>query len=73
MTKYYELRPNFDLTQLDFRKENELVQSFLPILNLLEITGLIKIILEFNEEQHTWDIIENYWLNLFKSEDNDKY
>lgn len=69
MNKYYELRPNFDLTQLDFRKENELVQSFLPILNLLEITGLIKIILEFNEEQHTWDIIENYWLNLFKSED----
>lgn len=68
MFKYYELKPNFDLTQLDARKENELVQSFLPILNLLEITGLIKIILEFNEEQNTWDSIENYWLNLFKSE-----
>ncbi len=69
IVKYYELKPNFDLSQLDIRKENELKRSFLPILNLLEITGLIKIILEFNEEKDTWNYIENYWLKLLKNED----
>lgn len=68
MFKYYDLRPNFNAEHLNWRKEGELVQSFLPILNLLEITGLIKIILEFNEEQEIWNDIENYWIKLLKDE-----
>lgn len=68
--KFYNLRPTFNVEQLDFRKQNQLVQSFLPILNLIEITGLIKIILEFNEDHYTWSFIEQYWLNLLKSKEN---
>ncbi len=68
MFKYYDLKPNFDVEKLDFRKENELVRSFLPILNLLEITGLIKIILEFNEKNEVWNLIEESWVKLLKSE-----
>ena len=70
MFKFYDLKPTFNTEQLDFRKQNQLVQSFLPILNLIEITGLIKIILEFNEEQNTWDNIEKYWLDLLKREES---
>lgn len=70
MFKYYDLRPDFNAEHLNWRKEGELVQSFLPILNLLEITGLIKIILEFNEEQDIWNNIENYWIKLLKDEKN---
>lgn len=68
--KYYDMKPSIDTEEgsLDFRKENELVFSFIPIMNLFEITGLIKIILEFYNETETWEIVENYWLNLFRDE-----
>lgn len=71
MFKYYELKPDFNATieEFDFRKENELVNSFLPILNLIEITGLIKIILEFNNKEETWKLIESYWLNILNNDD----
>ncbi|MCG3658322.1 hypothetical protein [Aliarcobacter butzleri] len=69
MFKFYDLKPTFNAQQLDSRKQNQLVQSFLPILNLIEITGLIKIILDFNKDQDTWDFIEKYWLDLLKNKD----
>lgn len=71
MTKYYDLRPNFNINidKLDIRKENEFILSFLPIMNLIELTGLINIILEFHEETRTWEQIENYWLTLLNNEE----
>ena len=69
MFKFYYLKPTVNAEQLDYRKQNQLIQSFLPILNLIEITGLIRIILDFNKDQDTWDFIEKYWLDLLKNKD----
>lgn len=63
--KYEDLKPNFtEINELDFRKENEFIVAFHPIINLMEITGLIKVILEFYGEQETWNEIESLWLSL---------
>jgi hypothetical protein len=71
MFKYYDLKPDFNVNvdEFDFRKKNEFINSFLPILNLIEITGLIKIILEFNNKKETWELIESYWLKILNNDD----
>lgn len=70
LIKYENLKPTFDkeLDKLDRRKRNEFIISFHPILNLMEITGLIKIMLEANNDIYTWGFIENLWVKLL----NDK-
>ncbi|QHG90383.1 hypothetical protein CVO_00390 [Sulfurimonas sp. CVO] len=68
LIKYEELRPEFNnINEFDWRKENEFIVSFHPIMNLIEITGLIKTVLEFNYEQETWIFIEKLWLDLFNN------
>ena len=71
LIKYYNSRPDFDIKidNIDIKKENEFILSFLPVMNLLEITGLIKVILEFHEETQTWEQIENYWLTLLNNDE----
>lgn len=77
LIKYEDLRPEFNnVNEFDWRKENEFIVSFHPIMNLLAITGFIKVILEFNDEQETWNFIEKLWLDLFNeptSAVNDKF
>lgn len=70
LIKYENLKPTFDkeFDKLDRRKRNEFIISFHPILNLMEITGLIKIMLEANNDIDTWGFIENLWVKLL----NDK-
>lgn len=68
LLKYEELKPKLNnVDELDWRKENEFIVSFHPIMNLIEITGLIKTVLEFNDEQETWVFIEKLWLDLFNN------
>lgn len=66
LLKYETLKPTFDkdIDKFDRRKRNEFIVSFHPLLNLIEITGLIKIMLEVNEDVDTWNFIETLWINL---------
>ena len=70
--KYDSLRPTFDpeIENLDERKKYEFRVSFHPIINLIEVTGLIKVLLEYYNEVDTWKKIENMWLSLFNKESN---
>ena len=66
LMKYEDLKPDFNnVDEFDRRKENEFIVSFHPIMNLLAVTGFIKVVLEFNDEQETWNFIEKLWLDLF--------
>lgn len=69
-TKYEDLKPKFDesIDKLDYRKRNEFIISFRPIIDLIEITGLIKIIFEFYNEDETWSFTEELWLQLLNNE-----
>lgn len=70
LMKYEELKPKYNPTveEFDWRKENEFIISFHPVMNLLAVTGLIRVVLEFNDEQETWNFIEKLWLDLFNDQ-----
>jgi hypothetical protein len=67
--KYKELRPLIaDITNFDWRKENEFIVAFSPIMNLMEITGQIKILLDFHLNETMWNEIESIWIKDFNTE-----
>jgi len=70
--KYENLKPiyNQDVDKFDRRKRNEFIVSFHPLMNLIEITGLIKIMLEFNNDLETWNFIEYLWMELINKQEN---
>ena len=69
LLKYDSLKPTYDkdIDKFDRRKRNEFIVSFHPLLNLIEITGLIKVMLEANNDLETWNYIEDLWVKLLNN------
>lgn len=69
LLKYDSLKPIYDkdIDKFDRRKRNEFIVSFHPLLNLIEITGLIKVMLEANNDLETWNYIEDLWVKLLNN------
>lgn len=63
LRKYDELRP--DISSKDWRLKYDIERAIIPIVNLMDISGYVKVMSEYYDEDKLWAEVKNVWDEYF--------